>query len=300
MNHVLLLIAGEAGVVDARAAGRVRELLSDSGADPGEACWLAPDAACEIAVASTSSGSAAALATAIRSTIGGLPIDVALLPAGNRRKRLLVADMDSTIVTGETLDELADEAGLKDRIAAITARAMNGEIDFKGALRERVALLAGLDAAALERTFQRVSRMPGARMLVATMRANGAFTLLVSGGFGFFTSRVRDLAGFAADQSNELIIDNGRLAGRVAEPILDRDAKLAALRATAERLGLTTDDVLAVGDGANDLAMIRAAGLGVAFRAKPVVAAEAQVRIDHADLTALLYLQGYRRDEFVP
>jgi phosphoserine phosphatase len=212
---------------------------------------------------------------------------------------LLVADMDSTIVTGETLDELADFAGLKPRIAEITARAMNGELDFKAALRERVGMLKGLPIAALEQTWQRIRLTPGARELVATMRAHGAFAVLVSGGFSFFTSRVAALCGLDQHRSNVLMDDGSVLTGRVAEPILDRDTKLATLIQLAAERGLPLSATLAVGDGANDLDMLRAAGLGVAFRAKPIVAAAADARVDHTDLRALLFAQGYRASDIV-
>jgi phosphoserine phosphatase len=234
----------------------------------------------------------------LRPALGNAAIDAIVTPVDGRRKRLLVADMDSTIVTGETLDELADFAGIKDRIAAITARAMNGELDFKAALRERVAMLKGLPVDALERTWQRVRLTAGARELVATMRAHGAYAVLVSGGFSFFTSRVAARCGFDLHRSNMLLDDGARLTGQVAEPILDRDTKLAMLTGLAAERGLEMSETLAVGDGANDLDMLRAAGLGVAFRAKPIVAAEARARIDHADLRALLFAQGYRSSEF--
>jgi phosphoserine phosphatase len=237
---------------------------------------------------------------AVRAALDDAEIDAIPLPAGPRRKRLLIADMDSTIVAGETLDELADSAGLKDRIASITRRAMNGEIDFAQALRERVAMLRGLRLDALEQTWQRLRLTPGAAELVATMRANGAVTALVSGGFTFFTSRVADLAGFEVHRANVLLHDGAALTGTVAEPILDRDAKLQTLLTLAAERRIALSETLAVGDGANDLPMLRAAGLGVAYRAKPIVAAEAQARVDHATLRALLFLQGYRGEEIIP
>lgn len=237
---------------------------------------------------------------AVRQALDGAAIDAIATPADGRRKALLVADMDSTIVTSETLDELADFAGLKNRIAAITARAMNGELDFKAALRERVAMLKGLPVDALERTWQRISLTSGARELVATMRAHGAYTVLVSGGFTFFTSRVAALCGFDLHRSNILLDDGSALTGLVAEPILDRDTKLATLTGLAAERGLKLSATLAVGDGANDLDMLRAAGLGVAFRAKPIVAAEARARVDHAGLRALLFAQGYSNEDFIP
>ena len=234
---------------------------------------------------------------ALRAAIGDAPVDTVVTPAGNRRKRLLIADMDSTLVIGETLDEVAHFAGVGDRVAAITARAMAGEIDFKGALRDRVALLEGLDLATLERTWAATRLMPGASELVATMRAHGAMTALVSGGFTFFTARVAAALGFDEHRANALLDDGARLLGRVQEPILDRTSKLESLQELAATHGLTLDDCLAVGDGANDLDMIRAAGLGVAYHAKPIVADVARARIDHASLRALLFIQGYRADE---
>jgi phosphoserine phosphatase len=226
-------------------------------------------------------------------------VDFCVQPAEGRRKRLLVADMDSTIISCECLDELADFAGLKAEIAAVTERAMAGEIPFETALTERVARLAGLELTALQRTYdERVRLNPGARSLARTMTAHGARCVLVSGGFEFFTQRVAAAAGFAAHRANRLIDDGVRLTGAVVQPILGREAKLAALKEEAADLGLDLSQTLAVGDGANDLAMIEAAGLGVAWRAKPVVAAQADARVDHADLTALLYFQGYGADEF--
>jgi phosphoserine phosphatase len=234
----------------------------------------------------------------LRAALEGRPIDAITVKTRARRKALLVADMDSTIVTGETLDELAGFAGLGEKIAAITTRAMNGELDFKDALRERVAMLKGLNVDALEKTWQRVQLTPGARELVATMRAKGALTALVSGGFTFFTGKVAAQLGFDVHRSNILLDDGAVLTGRVGEPILDRDSKLAALTELSAQRGLKLSATLAVGDGANDLDMIRAAGLGVAFHAKPIVAKEARVKVDHADLRALLFAQGYPASAF--
>jgi phosphoserine phosphatase len=230
----------------------------------------------------------------------GIDGDVNVMACAGRRKMLLVADMDSTVIGCECLDELADQAGLKPLIAAITGRAMRGEIEFAPALRERVALLKGLPLAALERTWrERVRLNPGAKALVATMKKRGARTLLVSGGFTYFTARVAAEAGFDEHRANVLLDDGAALTGLVREPVLGREAKLQALESEAVRLGIGPADALAVGDGANDLDMIRRAGLGVAFHAKPVVAQAAGARIDRGDLRSLLYLQGYRDEEIV-
>ena len=234
-----------------------------------------------------------------RETVAGLPLDVAVQPAGPRRKRLFLADMDSTMIEQECIDELADFVGLKPQVSAITERAMRGEIAFEPALRERVALLRGLPTDIVEEIIaERITLTPGGRELVATMRRDGAHTCLVSGGFTIFTGPIGETIGFDEDRSNLLLTEGEVLAGKVAEPILGREAKLATLVELRDKLGLGTEDVMAVGDGANDLAMLGEAGVGVAFHAKPAVAAAAHVRIDHGDLTALLYLQGYRREEF--
>ena len=225
-------------------------------------------------------------------------VDAIRVQTRGRRKGLLIADMDSTIVTGETLDELAAIAGVGEQVAAITRLSMNGELDFAAALRERVALLRGVDLAALERTWAGVRLTGGARTLVATMRAYNATTSLVSGGFTFFTARVAALCGFDTHRANSLLDDGTTLTGTVGEPILDRSAKQAALEELAAARGLRLSATLAVGDGANDLAMLMTAGMGVAFHAKPVVAAAARHRVNHADLRALLFAQGYPAGAF--
>jgi phosphoserine phosphatase len=294
MQHVLTIVAPPESPLSAAEIKAAREALYALGARTLPPDWLAPGIAADIAFDELDPDQAGA---AVRAMVSG-PRDVIAQLAAGRRKRLLVADMDSTIVTSETLDELAAFAGLKERIAAITARAMNGELDFAAALRERVAMLKGLPAEALERTWQATELTPGARTLVATMRAHGAVCALVSGGFTFFTGRVRALVGFDLDQANVLEVADGVLAGTVAEPILDRDAKLATLRRLAAQRGLSLAETCTVGDGANDLPMLLAAGLGVAFRARPSVAAAARVRVDFCDLTALLFAQGYRSAEF--
>lgn len=226
--------------------------------------------------------------------------DWALTTAGPRRKRLLISDMDFTIIGQECLDELADFAGLKAEVSEITERAMRGELDFESALTTRVAMLRGLPLSALDACHAtRITLNPGARTLVATMRANGARCVLVSGGFGFFTSKVSASAGFDADRANVLLHDGAALTGEVGRPILGKEAKLTALLEEAASRGLSASDAIAIGDGANDLAMIRAAGLGVAFKAKPVVAAETRARIAFTDLSAALFFQGYSEEEFL-
>jgi phosphoserine phosphatase len=237
--------------------------------------------------------------SALRDAIAGAPVDVVVQEAATRRKRILLADMDSTMIGQECIDELAAEIGIKEEVAAITARSMNGEIAFEPALRERVALLAGLDATVIARIIAtRITLAPGGVELVRTMRANGAWTALVSGGFEAFTGPIAAMIGFDEHRANCLLEADGKLTGFVAEPILGRAAKAEALEDIAARLGLSPADAIAVGDGANDLDMIRRAGTGVALHAKPVVAREAKVRIDHGDLTALLYVQGYCQSEF--
>jgi phosphoserine phosphatase len=293
MDHVLTLVAPRGGL-SAAMLHAARDALAALGAAAGAPDWLSPEEAADLPFEGLAPDQADAAA---RTALAGQAVDIVALAAAGRRKRLLIADMDSTIVTTETLDELAGQAGIKDRIAAITKRAMNGELDFEGALRERVGMLAGLSTEALQRTWEETALMPGARELVATMRANGARCALVSGGFTFFTGRVADVVGFHEHHSNTLIEADGRLTGRVAEPILGRNAKLANLKRIAAAEGIGLDATLAVGDGANDLDMIQAAGLGVAFRAKPVVAAAARARVDHGDLRALLFAQGYRAAE---
>ena len=237
---------------------------------------------------------------AVAGLLSGMRLDYCLQPVEGRRKRLLIADMDSTIINVECIDELADFAGVKAQVSEITERAMRGELDFEAALRERVAMLRGLPLADLQRAYDdRVRLNPGARTLVRTMTAHGAKAFLVSGGFSFFTRRVAKAAGFDAERANTLIEDGDGLAGTVADPILGREAKLAALTEEAAALGIPLSATLAVGDGANDLAMIAASGLGVAYRAKPIVAVQAHAKVDHTDLTSLLYFQGYTQAEFV-
>jgi phosphoserine phosphatase len=289
MSLILTVIAQReaTSLTDAQLA-RIRDAVSG-----GAPVILSAGEAADIPVAEQPEPSRLAEALA------GAPIDAITVKSRGRRKALLLADMDSTIVQGETLDELAGFAGLGEKIAAITARAMNGELDFKEALRERVAMLKGLPVDALERTWERVRMTPGARELVATMRARGALTVLVSGGFSFFTAKVATALGFDEHRSNTLLDDGAVLSGSVAEPILDRDSKLQALHEFAERRGVKLGATMAVGDGANDLDMLGAAGLGIAFHAKPIVAQAARAKVDHAGLRALLFVQGYPADSFI-
>jgi phosphoserine phosphatase len=236
----------------------------------------------------------------VRAALGEIPVDIVVQPAAKRRKKLMVADMDSTMIAQECIDELADLVGLKAHVSAITERAMRGEIAFEPALRERVALLKGLPVAAVDQLLAtRITLTPGGPSLIATMRAHGAYTCLVSGGFTLFTQPVARMIGFDEQRANILALaPNQTFAGTVGEPILGREAKLATLLDLAARQGIGLEETMAIGDGANDLAMLGAAGLGIAYHAKPAVAAAAHARIDYNDLSALLYVQGYRREEF--
>jgi phosphoserine phosphatase len=288
MKYVLTLIG------KALSADHLSEAAALVGAE-APACWLAEGEAAELFFEAPSDEAAAR----VRHALSGAEIDLAVQVAHGRRRRLLLADMDSTIITVECIDEMADMLGLKEEIQAITAAAMAGELDFAQALRRRVAMLEGLPLEALQRVMdERVTLTAGARTLVQTMRADGAFTVLISGGFSFFTEQVAEAAGFDRQFANRLSLADGRLDGTVLAPIVDRNVKLETLRRLAAERGLDRSQTMAVGDGANDLEMVRAAGLGVAFHAKPVLADAAAARIDHNDLTALLYLQGYRKDEF--
>jgi phosphoserine phosphatase len=295
MTHVLVLIANpaRAGLHDSIAA-EMCAALAEAGARPGGVDWLAPGIAADIPF----QGDPAAARGAALVTLAARPIDCAVLPATGRRKALLIADMESTLIENEFLDDIAARAGIGPKIADITRRAMAGELDFAGALRERVSMLRGLNADLLDDVYGRLRFMPGARTLVATMRRHGSVTVIVSGGFGFFAERVRATLGADLAEANELEVVSGRLTGRVHEPIFDRQSKRATLERLAAAHSLPLADTIAVGDGANDIEMVRAAGLGVAFRAKPILAETAAVAIRHGDLTALLYLQGYRQSEF--
>jgi phosphoserine phosphatase len=293
MTHVATLIAPD-GALGASAVESARAMLPEAGAPQ----WLARSTAADIPF-SAPADELRTIADAMRAELGA-PVDVVVQPVGYRRKKLFLADMDSTMIGQECIDELADYAGLKPQISAITERAMRGEIEFEPALRERVAALKGLSVGVINEVIaKRIRLTPGGRTLVATMRANGRYSCLVSGGFAQFVEHIANEIGFDESRSNQLLLERNQLAGTVAEPIFGRDSKRATLHELRQRLGLKPEQTLVAGDGANDLDMILEAGLGVAYHAKPKVAAAAPARIDHADLTALLYVQGYHKDEFV-
>ncbi|MBP7063547.1 phosphoserine phosphatase SerB [Ferrovibrio sp.] len=297
MQNLLTLISDPRGaVLSERVAGAVRDALAMAGAKVGPADWLDPGVACDIAF-DRLAGEAAVKAAKV--ALRGAPVDLLLPPLENRRKQVLVADMESTIIRNEMLDELAELARLGPGIAEITRRAMNGELDFEAALRERVALLKGLPETLLAQAAGLIQPMPGAKALLGTLKAHGVYCALVSGGFDYFTGMIKDQFGFDEHQANHLVITFDKLAGSVREPILGREAKLAALKRIAIAQNVELADCLTVGDGANDLAMLQAAGMGIAFRAKPVVREQARFSIQHGDLTGLLYAQGYRRDEIL-
>ena len=260
----------------------------------GDAVWLEPGVAAEFPLDAMPVNR-----WEVWAGLQSLRVDLVVQAAEGRRKRVLLADMDSTMIQQECIDELADEAGVGARVAEITRRAMNGELDFEAALRERVGLLKGLPVAVIDRVIRdRITLMPGGPALVATMRANGAYAALVSGGFTAFTARIARVLGFDENRANTLNSKGDLLDGTVAEPILGRQAKVDALEDITRRLSITEAAVMAVGDGANDLGMLKRAGAGVALHAKPVVAAECDIRINHGDLTALLFIQGYAREDF--
>lgn len=261
----------------------------------GDANWLAVDEAAEFPIPALPDNQ-----WEVWADLQNACVDVVLQPLEGRRKKMLLADMDSTMIRQECIDELAAEAGVGARVADITARAMNGELDFEAALIERVGLLKDLPEAMIEQVLdERITHMPGGYELVNTMKAHGAYAALVSGGFTAFTARVAAALGFDENRANTLLATNGKLTGDVQRPILGKAAKVEALEEITKKLGITEQDVLAVGDGANDLGMLKRAGTGVALHAKPTVQAECDVRVNHGDLTALLFLQGYSRDEFV-
>ncbi|HEY1723459.1 MAG TPA: phosphoserine phosphatase SerB [Magnetospirillaceae bacterium] len=296
MENVITLI-GPPGNAEALQVERILTAIKDAGGKPGDPVWLDPDHVVDIPFTGIVTARGESIARAL---VKAGPVDVIAQSAEDRRKAVLVADMDATMIQGETLDELAALAGIGEKVSAITARAMNGEIDFAAALRERVGLLAGQPANLLEKVVPKMKLTSGAKTLVHTMKANGARTILVSGGFKFFTTIVAGACGFDEAKANDLeIAADGTLTGRVVEPIRGRVAKREALMSAATRRRVPLDKTLAIGDGANDLEMLLTAGLGIAFHAKPTVAAQAKHRIDHGDLTAILYAQGYKREEFV-
>lgn len=261
----------------------------------GDAIWLAPDEAVEFELPNQPDNQ-----WEVWADLQKLGVDLVVQPAQGRRKKMLLADMDSTMIQQECIDELAEVAGVGARVKEITARAMNGELDFEGALTERVGLLKGLDEGVIQQVLEeRITLMPGGKALLATMKANGGYAALVSGGFTAFTSSVAATLGFDENRANTLLVADGKLTGEAGRPILGKQAKVEALEQITERLGITEADVIAVGDGANDLGMLNRAGTGVALHAKPSVAAECDVRINYGDLTALLYVQGYARNQFV-
>lgn len=292
MKNILVLIANPARpTLDEGTVQSCIQILRATGANVGAPDWLAPGAACDVPFEGPGAGNPMEM--------GMTGLDAVIVPADGRRKKLLVADMESTMIENEMLDELADFLGLREKIAGITARAMNGEIDFEAALDARVELLKGLPVVTLDEAARRITYMPGGATLVATMKKHGAYCALVSGGFTYFTRMVREKLGFDFDAANTLEIDGRTLAGTVTRPILGKEAKLATLRHLCDERGLGLGDAITVGDGANDLPMLKAAGLGVAFHAKPIVAAQVPARIRNGDLTSLLYLQGYRRSDFI-
>jgi phosphoserine phosphatase len=261
----------------------------------GDVVWLAPDEAAEFSLAQMPDNR-----WDVWADLQQMGVDLVVQPTEGRRKKMLLADMDSTMIQQECIDELADEAGVGDHVKDITARAMNGELDFEAALIERVGLLKGLDASMIQQVLdRRITLMPGGAALLATMKADGAYAALVSGGFTAFTAHVAATLGFDENRANTLLVNDGALTGDVGRPILGREAKVEALHQITARLGLTANDVMAVGDGANDLGMLGLAGAGVALHAKPAVAAECDIRINFGDLTALLYIQGHDRTSFV-
>lgn len=297
LSHVATLVCNpQAPVLTPALAERARAALANA----APARWLASAIAADIAFSPEGGFEPVETEAVLRAAVDGAPVDIVVQPIETRRKALFVADMDSTIIAQECIDELADLVGLKAHVAAITERAMRGEIAFEPALRERVALLAGLDAEVPAEVIRtRITLTSGAKTLVRTMRANGAYTALVSGGFTAFTDTIAQMVGFDENRANRLVAQDGKFTGRVEEPILGAQAKLTSLIELRDARGLAKAQTLAAGDGANDLPMLREAGLGVAFRAKPAVAEAADARIEHSDLTALLFAQGYSRDHFV-
>lgn len=296
MDTVLLAIASPDKI---KLTPDIMAAASNAAAITGEMDWLGADAACQIAFTAPQGFDAAATEAKVRAALADQPVDIAFVPTENRKKKLLVADMDSTIIQQECIDELADVAGVSDQVVDITARAMAGELDFHDALRARLALLEGTPETAITEVIaRRLTFTPGGRELVQTMKANGAKTALISGGFTHFTTYVSKICGFDESQANILDIEDGKLTGKSVEPIVDKNIKKRALAQMTVMNGLTFAQTMAVGDGANDLPMLQRASMGVALHGKPVLRDGARYRIDHGDLTSLLYLQGYRLEEF--
>ncbi|MCE3231887.1 MAG: serB [Rickettsiaceae bacterium] len=298
MQNVITLITNPAKqVLDDFLINKVFIAIEKTKAKVSNISWLASDTACDIFF---DSDSPEELNATLPVKLEGLNLDFIVQKNSNRKKKMLISDMDSTIIQQECIDEIAAKLGLKEKVSAITERAMNGELDFKDSLRERVGLLAGLDSSTLDDVYKNhIELMPGATELVQTMRKNGAHCVLVSGGFTFFTNKIAERVGFHANHANILEIANNKLTGKVTQPILDKNSKLDSLNQISASLSLTPDDILAVGDGANDLPMLKNAGLGVAYHAKPAVQEEVKFKINHTDLTSLLYAQGYKKEEFI-
>ncbi len=295
MMLTVTLVAPE-GALDAAIVAETAGRLNAAGGEAGSAVWLSPGRAAEFTVLDLPEPDTRAT---VEAALRDAAVDRCVLPAEGRRKRLLIADMDSTILVNETLDEISAEAGFGEIVADITARSMRGELNFEDSLRERVALLAGRDAAIIDTVLDRISLNPGAAAFVATMRAHGAVTALISGGFTMFTDKVSDWLGFHVSKANDFEIDDGKLTGRLVGGIVGRETKLEWLTSLGSEHGIPAHDALTIGDGANDLAMITAAGLGIAYHGKPILREAADARIDHTDLRTALYYQGYSDDEIV-
>jgi len=290
MYFVTLLTSPESASLESSLVENLRNAWGG-----GDAEWLAVSEAAEFSVETVPSNQ-----WEVWADLQQMGVDLVIQPAEGRKKKMLLADMDSTMIQQECIDELADEAGVGERVKDITAKAMNGELDFEGALDERVGLLKGLPESVINKVLEeRITLMPGGKAMLATMKANGAYAALVSGGFTAFTAKVAAELGFDENRANTLLVEDGKLTGKAGRPILGKQAKVDALEDITARLGISESEVMAVGDGANDLGMLTRAGAGVALHAKPSVAAQCDIRINHGDLTALLYVQGYKRDEFV-